>query len=139
MIGRRLTGGLVRIVAVGADGGAVALAQVAHILTPGKRAIIRKIAWRNRTGVNGNLLIGFGDRTVAGNLFRQVFPAILMINGIDDKMEEGEVPIMGNGHEGFSADTTVPTGTVGNILVATDAALVAVATPVEVTIEVEEF
>lgn len=136
--GVRYSTGLVRIIALGAgDGGAVANAITLHTLDTGKRAIIRRLRWRNRTGGGGNLLIGFGDRTGAGSLFRQVFPAIFMVNGIDDGLTEGELPVMGNTPEGFFNETTVPTGSNGNILIETDAAAVGAGTPVEVEAEVE--
>ena len=141
-MGQRLTGGMVALVATGAgNGGAVANALTAWTLSAGKRAIIRKITWRNRTGANANLLIGFGDRTAVGSLFRQVLPTILMINGIDGELSEDLLPICGNTPQGFQADTTVPTGTVGNILVETDSVLVApppATTDIQVIIEVEE-
>ncbi len=99
------------------------------------RLVIRKIAWRNRIGINGDLLIGFGDRTVAGSLFRQVFPRILMVNGVHD--EWVAPPIMGNTREGFMVDTTAVTGTLGDIYVESDTVGIAGGTPVEFTIEAE--
>lgn len=140
-MGVRLSSGLISITALGGGDGAIATnAVTAWILgLNAKVAKIRKITWRNRTGGNGNLLIGVGDRTVAGSIFRQVFPSILMLNGIDGELTEDQLPIMGNTREGFAADTTPVTGTVGNILVETSTPGVGVApADVQVIIEVEE-
>lgn len=142
-MGVRVSGGLVRIVAnCAGDGGAVANTQIAHILsalTPGKRVRIKKIQWFNQTGNDCRLLVGFGDRTVAGSIFRQVLPRILCLNGIHDGLEEGEIPARGNTPLGFQQDATVPTGSIGNILVGTDDGVgIGAATPLEVIIEVEE-
>lgn len=141
-MGVRLSSGLVSITAVGGgDGvalGVVGANPTAWTLSPGKRAVIKKIAWRNRIGVNANLLIGFGDRTVAGSIFRQVFPSILMVNGVIDELTEEAIPIMGNSREGFVADTTAVTGTTGAIIVETDGAAGAAPADVQVIIEVEE-
>lgn len=140
-MGIRLSSNLVSIIANAAGpGGAVAGSQTAWTLSAGKRAIIRKIHWRNRTGGNCSLLVGFGDRTVAGSLFRQVLPRILTLNGIDGSMAEVDLPIVGNTPEGFQNDATIPTGTIGNILVETDDAPAGIGAgaPLEVTIEVEE-
>ncbi len=136
IVGSRIGTPLVRLIAVGAgDGGAVANAVVLFI-NPGRKVILRKITWRNLTGGNGNLLIGYGDRTGAGSLFRQVHPNLFMV-ALDDRLEEGQIPLMGNSREGFVPDGTVPTGTTGDILVETDAAGVGAGTPVEVQAEVE--
>lgn len=142
-MGDRLSSGLVSITAVGAGDGVVlgvaAANPTAWTLSTGKRAIIKKIAWRNRAGANGNLLIGFGDRTVAGSIFRQVFPSILMLNGVDGEIGEEALPVMGNSREGFANDGTVTTGTTGNIIVETDIAGVGAAPGnVQVIIELEE-
>ena len=135
----RMTGGLVRCVALGAgDGGAVANAVTAWVLSIGKRAVIKKLLWRNQVGVNADLLVGYGDRTAAGSLFRQVLPIIRCVNGVDGELTEEELPICGNSPEGFIADTTIPTGTVGNILVETTTDGVGAGTPLEVIVEVEE-
>ena len=80
----------------------------------GKRAIIRKIHWYNNTGGNGLLRVGY--LTLAA-VFTQVLPSILMVNGVDDDMTEGELPIVGNTVEGFYPDTTLVTGTLGLIIV----------------------
>lgn len=152
-MGVRLSSGLVTITAVGGGNnvvlGAVAANPTAWTLSPGKRAVIKKVAWRNGIGVNANLLIGYGDRTVAGSVFRQVFPNILMVNGFDGELREEDLPIMGNGvgyagvggtggTEGFVADTTPVTGTTGAIIVETDGAAGAYPANVQVIIEVEE-
>ena len=139
-MGVRHTGRLVTLIAVGAGvAGVITNAGTAWILTAGRVAVIRKIRWHNRSGLNGNLLVGFGDRTVAGSLFRQVLPNIWMINGIDDAIEEAFLPIAGNSVNGFQVDTTAVTGSIGNILVESTYATIAGGTPVEVIIEVEEF
>lgn len=141
-MGVRLSTGLVSLTAVGnGDGVAIgATGFTAWTLSTGKRAIIRKIMWRNRTGGNGNLLVGYGDRTVAGSIFRQVMPSIFMVNGIDGELTEVEIPIVGNFIEGFKADTTAVTGTVGNIIVETDCAGVGAApTDAQVLMEIEEI
>lgn len=150
-MGIRLSSNLITITAVWAgDGGAITNLQTAwnpslSAATASnaggipKLAIIRKIMWHNRTAGNGNLVIGFGDRTVAGSLFRRRFPLILMLAGIDGELDEANIPISGNTPRGFILDTTPVTGTTGAILVGTDAAGVAVATPVEVTMEIEEM
>ncbi len=146
-MGTRLSTGLISLTAVGNGDGVVigATGFTAWTLSLLKRAIIRKIMWRNRTGGNGNLLIGYGDRTVAGSVFRQVFPSIWMVNGFDGELTEDEIPMAGGistgvMHEGFCADTTPVTGTVGNIIVETDCALVAAAPlNVQVLMEIEEI
>lgn len=139
-MGIRISGPLVSLTAIGAGiGGAVTNAATAHTLSTGKRAVIKKIMWRNNSLTNGFLLVGYGDRTVAGSLFRQVLPSILMLAGIDGEMSELDIPNGGNTPEGFQTDTTAVTGTVGNILVETDAAGVgAIPANVQVKIEVDE-
>lgn len=137
--------GLLSIIATGAGvGGAIANAITAFTMPTQHAAklIPRRIRWRNRSGVAANLLIGYGDRTLAGSLFRQVFPSIWMLNGIDDELVD--LPIMGNTPEGFMVDTR-PTpavapfvGTLGNILIETDSALVAAAPgDVQVIMDIE--
>ncbi len=141
-MGQRLTGGLVSLVAVGAgNGGAITNARQAWILSPGspRRAIIRKIMWRNRTVGDGNLLVGYADRTAGVNLFRQVLPSILMLAGFNDELTERQLPICGNTPQGFAIDLTAITGTVGDIWVETDCAVAAAPNDVQVIIEVEEF
>ena len=88
--------------------------------------------------MNANLLIGYGDLTVAGSVFRQVMPSILMVNGVDGVLTEAEIPVVGNGPEGFAADTTPVTGSLGNIIIETDGAAGAAPLDVQVVIEVEE-
>lgn len=141
-MGLRLTGGLVRCIAVGAgNGGAIANAVIAHVLSPvtPHRAIIRKIMWRNLTGADADLLVGYADRTVAGALFRQVMPNIKALFGFDGELTEDELPIAGNTPQGFAVDLTIPTGSIGNVYVETTAIGVGAGTPMEVIIEVEEF
>ena len=139
-MGTRITGGLQSIIAAGGgDGVAVGLnAQILHTLSPGKRAVLRRLMWRNRTPADVDLWIGYGDLTVAGSVFRQTVPTILAITGIDGELTEAELPINGNGPEGFSADTTAVTGSTGDILVEASAAGAAPA-DVQIMAEVEEY
>lgn len=99
-----------------------------------KKAVIKKIYWHNRTGGNGMLRIGY---LTLGAVFTQVLPDILMLNGFDDVLEEGELPICGNDRDGFVADTTAVTGTLGYI-VAQATVAGAAGVNVHVALEVEE-
>lgn len=121
-MGKLISSGLQSIVAVGAgNGGAIANAILAVPMPVGLppqgavKMVIRKIAWHQVCGVNAILLIGYGDRTVVGSLFRQVGPPILMVNGVDDHWDNP--PIMGNAREGFMIDVTPVTGTLGDIYI----------------------
>ncbi len=121
-MGQRISSGLRSLIAVGAgNGGAIANAVLAVEMPTGNppqgavRMVIRKIAWMNNIGINGTLLVGYADRTGGGALFRQVFPNIMMVNGIQD--EWVDPPIMGNAREGFMIDTTLITGTLGDIYI----------------------
>jgi len=140
-MGQIYSSGLLSLVAVGAgDGGAIANAimafQMPTIPATGVKLIVRRVAWRNRIGINADLLIGYADRTVAGALFRLVFPRIRMVNGVAD--EWTDMPIMGNTREGFMIDTAAVTGSLGDIYVETDTAGVGAAPlNVEVTMDVE--
>lgn len=100
-----------------------------------ERAVIRKIAWINRTGANTFLRIG---HTTLGGVFTQDLPDILMLAGIDGQWTEPELPICGNTPEGFAPNTTLVTGTLGNII---GRAVASAATPndVQVNIEMELF
>lgn len=124
--GIRLQSGLISIVAA-------ATSTTGFILPLGKRAIIKKIHWRNRSGSNADLTIGYTNLAAA---FVAIFPNILMVNGVDDGFEEGELPIMGNTPEGFMANTTALTGTLGNIILCSSVAGAAPA-DVQITLEVE--
>ena len=106
-----------------------------HTLGVGKRAIIRKIMWHNRTGGPGVLRVGYLTLAAA---FVPVLPDIYMLNAMDGEMREEYIPICGNGPEGFVADTTAVTGSLGNI---SAQATVGGAAPadVQVTLEVEEI
>lgn len=141
-MGVRLTGGMVSITAVGAGNGvALGLATAnptAWTLSTGKRAVIKKIMWRCGIAGGANLLVGYGDRTVAGSIFRQVLPNIRMVTGVDGELNEEDLPIAGNSPEGFVADTTAVTGSVGSIFVETDGAAGAYPGDVQVILEVEE-
>lgn len=121
-MGKRVSSGLISLVAAAAgNGGAIASAVIAIPMPVGNppqgpvNVVIKKIAWWSNFGLNAQLLIGYGDRTVAGSLFRQVFPTILMINGQPDHWDDP--PIMGNSPEGFKIDLTAVTGTLGDIYV----------------------
>lgn len=140
-MGTRWSGPLVSIVALGAGiGGAVANAQIA-VLMPGnpKKLRIRKIMWHNGIAAQANLLVGYGDLTGAGSLFRQILPNIIMAPGLDGELDEAHIPLAGNTPDGMYPDAAVPTGTTGDILVETDSAAVGAApNNVQVRIEVEE-
>jgi len=100
-----------------------------------KKTRIKKITWCNRTAGNGVLRIGY---TTLAAAFVQVLPDIYMIGGsMNDSMGPDEIPESGNGPDGFIADTTAGTGTLGNVI---GQASVAGAAPndVQVKIEVEE-
>ena len=138
-MGTRLQGGLISLIAVGGgDGGAIANSLAAWTLSPGKTAVIKKIMWLNRIVANAGLLVGFEDLTAIGGLFRQVLPTIQMVTGVDGEMNEEDLPICGNTPDGFKADTVVPTGSLGAIMVQTDGAAGAAPNDVQVIIEVEE-
>lgn len=124
----RISSGLISIVAPLAT-------TLGLTISPGKRVVIMKLRWINRTGANGFLRIGYN--TIPG-VFTPVFPDIMLVAGLEDGYAEDELPIMGNGPEGFSADTTPVTGTNGNIQLQ---ATVGGAAPadVQVEMEVEEF
>ncbi len=136
----RISTNLVRLTAVGnGDGFAIGATGFTLFTLPvGMRAIIRKLAWYNHTGANGNLLIGYGDRTGAGSIFRLI-AAIYTFNNLTDFLTEAELPIFGNMVEGFQNDVTPVTGTTGNIIVETDCAFAAAATPMGVLAEIELF
>lgn len=144
-MGKLISSGLQSIVAVGAGvGGAIANAILAVPMPTGNppqggvRMVIRKISWYQNCGVNATLLIGYGDRTVAGSLFRQVLPTIIMINGIHDEWQNP--PIAGNTSEGFMIDTTGVTGTLGDIYIESPTVGIGVApNNAFVTLEVEIF
>lgn len=101
------------------------------LTSAGKKAKIKKISWINRTVGNGFLRIGYLTLAAA---FVPVLHDILMVSLIDDWMEP---PICGNDRDGFVADTTALTGTLGYIVAQ---ATVAGAAPadVQVVLEVEE-
>jgi len=138
--GTRVSGGLISIVAAGGGDGVAAgvAAQTLYTLALGKRAVIRKLRWRNRTGAAIQIWIGYGDLTGAGSVFRQVLPSILAVNGIDGELTEDMIPICGNTPEGFAADTTLITGSAGDIIVEASNAGAAPA-DVQIIAEIEEF
>ncbi len=139
-MGNRYTGPVVILTAVGAGvGGAVANAGTAWAVSQGSKKVkIRKIRWNNLSGIAGYLLVGYGDLTVAGSLFRRIMPDIYMLAGITDgELTEDQIPAGGNTPEGMQPSTVAVTGTTGAILVESTIAL-GVGTPVHVQIEVEE-
>jgi len=111
-----------------------ATSYTAWTLGLGRRAVIRKIRFHNRTGGNGVLRIGY---TTLAAAFVQVLPDITMLNGLDDAWDEEHIPIGGNYPEGFAADTTAGTGTLGDIIIRSDVGG-AIPNDVQVTLEVEE-
>ncbi len=108
---------------------------ILHTISPGKRAIIRKLMCTNRTLANGFLRIGFLDNVAA---FNQVWPDILIPAGADIEINEADLPIRGNAPEGFEVDTTAGAGALGIIYAQ---ATVGGAAPndVQVMLEVEEI
>ena len=120
----RLQSGLISIV--------VAATSTLGFTANGKKVVIKKVYWRNRSGANANLTIGY---TTLAAAWVPVFPDIQMINGVDGGMEEEELPIMGNTPEGFIPDTTPVTGTLGDIILRSSVAGAAPA-DVQVTMEV---
>lgn len=131
----RGTAGLVSIVAAINMGAGVSNASVLHTLSAGKRAIIRKVMWSNRTAGNTMLRIGYNSLAVT---FVQCLPDIEMVAGFDGELNVMDIPICGNNPLGFCPDTTPLTGTTGTIM---GGAVASAAAPndVQVTIEVEEF
>jgi len=109
---------------------------IAWLLSTGKKAVIKKIMWINRTGGNGYLRVGYLTNA-AVPVFTQVLPDIMMVNGIDGQLTEAELPLCGNRPEGFCADTTANTGTLGNIIIQGSVGG-APANDVMVTLEIEE-
>ena len=128
-VGIRLGTGQVSVVAA-------ATTTVLHPLSAGKRAVIKKICWMNRAAA-GNTELQIGYLTV-GAVFTQVLPDIQMIANIDGQVGEEDLPSVGNGPEGFAADTTLVTGTLGNIVCQCVAAGAA-PNDVLVALEVEEI
>ena len=107
----------------------------AWVLSANKRAVVKKLHWHNRTGGNGVLRIGY---LTLGAVFTQCSADILMLNGVDGGMQEADIPPWGNSAEGgFIADTTLVTGTLGNIIIQCSVGGAAPA-DVQVSGEVEE-
>lgn len=104
-------------------------------ISPGKRAIVKKIMWHNRTGAAGWLT--FGHLTLAA-VFIPDLPDINMVNATDDELDENQLPIFGNTPEGFYPDITPLVGTLGNIVIQSTVGG-AVPADVAVRIEVEEI
>lgn len=118
----------------------VAAAATTLLLTvaTGKKAVIQRILWMNRTGGNGFLRIGYVD--VVAGAFQQVLPDILMVNLIEGQvsMIAGTLPLCGNSPDGFIADTTPAAGATGTIVAQTSVGAAA-PTDVQVIIDVEEM
>ena len=125
----RVTSRLVSIVAA-------ATSTVLWTISTDKRAIVKKIWYNNRTGVNTQLRIGYIDVVAAA--FQQCTPDILMVAGFDGQITEDELPIFGNTPEGFVADAAVAAGCTG-VIVAQSVAAGAAPLDVQVVIEVEEI
>ncbi len=103
--------------------------------TSNKKVRLKKIMWNNRNAAAGALRVGY--ITLAG-AFVQVLPDIFMIGGgVDGTYAEPDLPLCGNDPDGFIANTTLVTGTLGDIAVQST---VAAAAPndVQVRVEVEE-
>jgi len=90
-----------------------ATSYTAWTLSTGKSAVIKKVHWFNNTGAGGFLQIGF---TTLGAAWTPLME-ILMVNGVDGELREDDLPIFGNSPQGFVSDTTLVTGTLGNIIV----------------------
>lgn len=58
-------------------------------ISPGNTAKLRKLMVTNRTGGNGFLRLGYLN---AAATFVQVFPDILLINGVDLELNEADLP-----------------------------------------------
>lgn len=103
--------------------------------TSNKKVRLKKIMWNNRNAAAGALRVGY--ITLAG-AFVQVLPDIFMIGGgVDGDYAEPDLPLCGNAPDGFIADTTPVTGSLGDIAVQST---VAAAAPndIQVRVEVEE-
>ncbi|MDP2727624.1 MAG: hypothetical protein Q8P59_08775 [Dehalococcoidia bacterium] len=138
-MGIRRSGALITLTAVGGGIGAVLTnAGIGYNLPAGKRSRIKKImAFVTAGAGNGLLLIGFGDNNVA-SLFRQALPSLFLVAGQTMIWTEDEIPQAGNTIRGFQADTTLLTGTNGDIMVEATNAAIAVGSPVQVILEVED-
>ena len=90
-------------------------------ISPGNKARIKKIIVTNRTGANGYLRLGYGA-------FTQVFPDILIINGVDLELTEDDLPEYWWRETGSSTTDIVAQSSVG----------AASPTDVQVFVEVEE-
>jgi hypothetical protein len=126
----RITGGLVSCVAA-------ATSYTLHTLSLNKRAQIKKLRAFNHQPGNVRLTIGYLTNA-ALPVFTPVMPDILLIAGMDFAVPESELPVCGNTPEGFAADTTATTGTLGDIVCQVSAAGAA-PSDVEVQVEVEEM
>jgi len=114
----RFNTGMTTMVLNGAGDGVAIGANSYTLWTPGanKKLRIMKIMVNNLTLANADLLVGYADLTGAGAVFRQVIPTILTLNGIDVEISEADIPICGNVPDGFCADTTLVTGSLGAIV-----------------------
>ena len=132
---------MVNIIGNGGGDGAAWVAGNGVVLwntSTGKKAAIKKLFISNRTGANVQIWIGYGDRTVAASVFRQVIPAILVLNGVDMELSEEDIPQGGNAPDGYCNDATAITGTTGPIIIESSASAAA-PNNVQVSCEVEEW
>ena len=128
----------VRVVRMGAPIVSVIAANTSYTLwltSPHNKAVIRKIMAMNRTGAACYLNIGYLNLSAT---FVPVMPPIYLPNNIDVELEEHNIPQIGNTVDGFCADTTASTGTLGNIIIQCTAGAAA-PNNVLVTAEIEEF
>ena len=116
---------------------AAATSYVAHTLSTNRKQVLRKISWFNRTGGAGVLRVGYLTNA-AIPVFVQVLPDIDMQNDIWNQLTEIELPIAGNSITGFCADTTLNTGSLGDIVLQSN---IGAAAPTDIMVsgEVEEF
>ncbi len=115
---------------------ALATSYIVWATTPGKRAILRKIYWYNPGAGQGLIQIGFDTLAAA---FVQCLPSIVSLNALDGNLTELDIPLCGNSQDGgFIADTTLVTGTNGNIVAQCTCAGIA-ANNVQIHVEVEEI
>ena len=63
-------------------------AAALYNITPGRTAVIKRIAWQNNCGGNSNLSIGQGLAAA----FAAVLPPIVTLNGLDGQLNEWDIP-----------------------------------------------
>lgn len=104
------------------------LADLCHLLPPGRTAIIRKVHWYNNVGVNVTLAFGTVDNAVPA-VPVQLLPDIVAINGLDGWYEETHLPDV----------EFIPDRAAGALGLAGDIYVVASAAGVLLRLTVEEF